>query len=1490
MKSVRWLFAAAIFILLAAQTIPMVARDLIVYGLIEQGAEQVKLSSVKIHWVNTSVELIGLDVQHADSSVLTVDKLSFDIYLREILDKRLRLSGFRLEGVNAELRQEQQLLLLGPIVLLGGPATPVTESEPSSFEFGSDLIELVDVDLKLIQANSDQRLNIERLTVGGLFQWAPFEATDVRFVGHLNDAPIVIDSSALPLPERKTLSIQLALRDLNMSPLVGHLLPGFEAVVEMNLNIEIALEANQAWLTQTGSIGINGLNLGVNDLKLGLQGAGWQGETEQQLDLSKGAELLEQIRLEGTLDLLGLDLRQQDLAIAAQELKLTPSLTYRAADQALQGSVALGAGQLTLENKNQVLTLAQLSASLAQQPLGLDLVISGTDGQLTEGHASDLGIQSLDLRSQLSVEQGRPLWQPNNISGELRLVDAHVRQASNQLALDAAKIDFASSSLSELDDIEIEGVLYGISADASALQTQAERLSLSTRLQQPQGSLSIALGLSKFNAEAEQFSFNSSQFDLGFDGQLDLRALQSPESVAGELDISLSSLEVNQGENNIGLEGLKLAGPFSANLSTDAPYGLQVIETLQLETILESLAIDGQDFAGGFDRLSLVTGYTKAKGYLDLGLDLKGLDLAMNQTHVMSSQFDVGFDGQLGFSQQQSLDSVRGELDISSSNLAIKQNDNSFSFERLDVRGPFSTKVPTDALYDLQSLETLQLETLLETLVVEGQDLAGGFDRLSLMTGYSKGSGEVDLSLALMGLDLAVNQTQVKNTELSVGIDGVVSQSLSELNADLQIDLNELRLRQTDSELSLKELSFNGPTSIPLSSKITELPVALKGDLNLSTLALSSQTLDANFRSLVSTVDLSQTLNSTFIKADLNLNDLDVGISGQKLRIGQIHFVPNLNQSGRLNAFNLSQLAGAVDLQLSKLNLDSQEMSLGLQNLELNTSLAPKAKGQSLVSKLKISDIGFNDEKQDAGISLVSASIATELDADYLASQLYLTDARINELRYTPKQEGESANVASFKLGSLSAVNLDGSASFDSYEANALTVEQLRLGSAESPTASLDSLLLDRISFSNNFLQVGNLLTNNLKANIQTRLKTSATTADRTTTDPVKPEPVAPTQANIQASDKRLPIDISFDSWLAQGRTELSYRDSSLAAPLNLNFVATEVSAGAWDSRTAAPLNIKLTGKLNESTGVDINARITPLKTKPDGDWTINVNALPLPTLSPLAQSFAGYQLRSGMLNLNATGSLTAGQIKGSNKLSVQRLEVQRGETVEAGATDQLFTMPLPSVVSLLENDERMIKLDLPVSGDISDPKFNYQDVIQLVVTTAVKEGAMTYLTRSLQPYGAILMAYGAIKEAQSGRFIQLQPLEYDPASAELNQIGRDYAAKLAGMMEDRPGLTLEICPITLASEEQTLRQILVQEQLAAEPSTTNSVATETGESASDLTLKDELSQRIATLANQRIDALSSALVRVGVSKERIFPCIARSGATDGAPRVELAF
>ena len=513
--------------------------------------------------------------------------------------------------------------------------------------------------------------------------------------------------------------------------------------------------------------------------------------------------------------------------------------------------------------------------------------------------------------------------------------------------------------------------------------------------------------------------------------------------------------------------------------------------------------------------------------------------------------------------------------------------------------------------------------------------------------------------------------------------------------------------------------------------------------------------------------------------------------------------------------------------------------------------------------------MAYRDTDQSANLDELNGSVSTRLNPD-----LSFFSAELSALSLTGLM-AEFDEILRLEQAQLAKLTVEQPLDAElQAQLQALELRQFSLGPQEANLVSLSSLNLDRATFGDDLLDLGVLVTENLQANLQSELNSQTVKSESD-----------PSQTNATGSDadpaqdRHLPIDIRLQSFDARGQTQLNYRDSSLAAPLNLNLVASKLSAGGWDSRSSKPLAINLRAKLNESADISLDASFTPLKAKPDGRWNAQIQSLQMPILSPLVQTFAGYQIRAGAMNLDANGTLEAGQLNGSNAVRIRRLEVQRGAESAADETDKLFTMPLPSAVSLLEKEERLIELDLPVSGDINDPKFNYQDIIQIVVTKGVKEGATLYLTNALQPFGAIYMLYNTVKDVnEKGRFIQLQPLEFDPAIAELNRAGRDYAAKLGGMMQERPGLTLEICPITLVSEEQLLWDELVKAQEGAEKALTGKA------------LGDEWNQRIAALATARIEALRSSLIRLGVANERIFPCIARSGATEGAPRVELAF
>jgi len=1251
MRLVYWIASLLLVGALMLHSAPYVARDVIVYSLIEQGADSAELKRVRIDWFNAKLELQGLDMSYQGRSALSVERLNFDIYLQELLDNRLRLSGLKLEGVAAQLTQQDQLLLLGPIVLLGSePQVQSTDESASSYEVGSDLIELVDVDIELLQPSASQKLNIERLNIGGLYQWSPLEATDLRFVGHLNGAPITIDSSALPLPERKTLSVQLALRRLELTPLIEAFSPGLTATADLNLNVELALEGYQAWISQSGSVQLSDVSVAINESRTELGSLSWQGESSQQLNLREGAEPLIELALNGLLEAGRVELVRGDLAARLSTLSLETDLSVKPETLTMRGSTSLTLAELGLNQSGQNLDLGTLNVNIPDLSSGPQtrVDLSATDLRATGSSAETLSFARLTSALVLGQQSGQPIWQPVSVAGDISLSQLEASAEGNDVALQELQAKLSSSSLSAVEKLAVDAGFEGV----TALQADT-RATL--------GSGSVALN---YDAATERFELRS--------------------------------------------------------------------------------------------------------------------ELGQNELWLADQQFKS--------------DSIRSTVNGS---------------------------LPLD---------------------------------------FSQFSGEV----------------------------GVQSE--------------QLRFFASKLDASWEELSFAGPVKLRLTPDILSLPLNLRGDLGLKQLELKAAETDLRLEGLAGNLQLNQQ-EALSLAASLRLDRLDLDHNGQRAKFNRAQLRPNLNFNHSLAQFDPLSVRGGVQLTLNELGANFDGKDLGLIRLTSDLQLQSDANRQTLKGSLSSSGLSYQTDQLSLDLAefISEPEIARDSAGITLGTPISLSGVSYRNADQSANLDGLNGSVSTrlnpdlgFSSAELSALSLTGLRAevdeilrLEQAQLAKLTVEQpmrvqlqelelrqFSLGPQEANLVSLSSLSLDRATFGDDLLDLGVLVTENLQANLQSELNSQAVKSESSTS-----QTSATVPADEPAQDRHLPIDIKLQSFDARGQTQLNYRDSSLAAPLNLNLVASKLSAGSWDSRARKPLAINLRAKLNESADISVDASFTPLRAKPDGQWNAQIRSLQMPILSPLVQTFAGYQIRAGALSLDARGTLEAGQLKGNNAVRIQRLEVQRGVESAADETDKLFTMPLPSAVSLLEKEERLIELDLPVSGDINDPQFNYQDIIQIVVTRGVKEGATLYLTNALQPFGAIYMLYNTVKDVnENGRFIQLQPLEFDPATAELNRAGRDYAAKLGGMMQERPGLTLEICPITLVSEEQLLWDELVEAQEGAEKALTGKA------------LGDEWDQRIAGLATARIEALRSTLIRLGVANERIFPCIARSGATEGAPRVELAF
>lgn len=1379
MRLVYWIASLLLVGALMLHSAPYVARDVIVYSLIERGADSAKLKRVRIDWFNAKLELQGLDLSYQGRSALSGERLSFDIYLQELLDNRLRLSGLRLEGISAQLTQQDQLLLLGPIVLLGGESqVQKLEESESSYEFGSDLIELVDVDIELLQPNASQKLNIERLNIGGLYQWSPLEATDLRFVGHLNGAPITIDSSALPLPERKTLSVQLALRQLELTPLVATFSPGLAATVDLNLNVELALEGYQAWISQSGSVQLSEVSLALDESRAELGSLSWQGESSQLLNLQEGAEPLIELALNGLLGADQIELLQGDLAARLSTFSLKTDLSVTPETLTMQGSTSLALVELGLSQPGQNLELGALDVNIPDLSSGpqTSVDLSATDLRATRSSAETLSLARLNADLVLGQQSGQPIWQPVSVAGDISLNQLDASAEGIEVALQQLQAKLSSSSLSEVEKLAV---------------------------------------------------------DAGFEGmtalQADTRMILGSGNVALNYDVATELFELR---SELGQSELWLA---DQQLKSDSIRS----------TVNGSLPLDFSQFSG--------------------------------------------------------------EVGLQSEQMSFTAPETAHSLAALNLTSRLTTLFPTEKNpASIELLESLVLNAQLQGAAFDSPEIAGQIEAVALEAGLASRTGAVKVDLIIDRADLNTPEVSAKAVAYRAALEGVFGKQWQRFVGALELQSKGAALKASELDARWEALSFAGPVKLQLTSDILSLPLTLRGDLGLKQLQLRAAETDLSLAGLAGSLKLNQQ-EALSLAGSLRIDQMNLDQNGQRARFNRAQLRPNLNFNHSLAQLDPLAVEGGVLLSLNELGANFGGQNLGLTRLTSDLQLQSGGNRQTLKGSLSARALSYQADQQSLELAEFSAQPEIARDS---AGMTIDTPISLSGLAY--RDTDQSANLdelngsvstrlnpdLSFFSAELSALSLTGlMAEFDEIlrleqaqlakltveqplhaqlqaQLQALELRQFSLGPQEANLVSLSSLNLDRATFGDDLLDLGVLVTENLQANLQSELNSQTVKSE---SDPSQTNATGPSADPAQ--DRHLPIDIRLQSFDARGQTLLNYRDSSLAAPLNLNLVASKLSAGSWDSRARKPLAINLRAKLNESADISLDASFTPLKAKPDGQWNAQIQSLQMPTLSPLVQTFAGYQIRAGALSLDANGTLEAGQLNGSNAVRIQRLEVQRGAESAADETDKLFTMPLPSAVSLLEKEERLIELDLPVSGDINDPKFNYQDIIQIVVTKGVKEGATLYLTNALQPFGAIYMLYNTVKDVnEKGRFIQLQPLEFDPAIAELNRAGRDYAAKLGGMMQERPGLTLEICPITLVSEEQLLWDELVKAQEGVEKALTGKA------------LGDEWKQRIAALAAARIEALRSSLIRLGVANERIFPCIARSGTTEGAPRVELAF
>jgi len=378
------------------------------------------------------------------------------------------------------------------------------------------------------------------------------------------------------------------------------------------------------------------------------------------------------------------------------------------------------------------------------------------------------------------------------------------------------------------------------------------------------------------------------------------------------------------------------------------------------------------------------------------------------------------------------------------------------------------------------------------------------------------------------------------------------------------------------------------------------------------------------------------------------------------------------------------------------------------------------------------------------------------------------------------------------------------------------------------------------------------------------------TGTDKTSKTPAEQPPVEGLSGSLRIGS----IHITGDS-------TLSLEDYDVSPPFKMRLNLKEIVNRDIDTaRPDQDTRIALKANITPHDRIEIQGTARPFATPLKLDMQGIVYGLKLPPLSPYAIASIGHRLDSGQLDADSRLRIDNGHLDGSNRLTMRGLKLTPVKGDELEKMQSQLAVPLDTALDMLRDKNNTIRLELPIRGDLNNPDFDFSDAVNQSVARATKNGAMTYLTLALQPYGTLITIAKLAGDMVSK--VHLDPVVFDPASTAIDYERFEYLDKVAGILKDRPEVNIKLCGVAVESDRAAFREQATAAAGGDDKDKQSGTASQPPPPISD--------DRLLKLANQRDTAVEEYLIRrQGVNAGQLVACQPQidAGAT-AKPRVDL--
>jgi hypothetical protein len=301
--------------------------------------------------------------------------------------------------------------------------------------------------------------------------------------------------------------------------------------------------------------------------------------------------------------------------------------------------------------------------------------------------------------------------------------------------------------------------------------------------------------------------------------------------------------------------------------------------------------------------------------------------------------------------------------------------------------------------------------------------------------------------------------------------------------------------------------------------------------------------------------------------------------------------------------------------------------------------------------------------------------------------------------------------------------------------------------------------------------------------------------------------------ARLGAVQTATPLPIEIDMVrIDQG--SMNFADLSIKPGFETGIQQLSGSIKGLSGRADARADVQLAGQVDRYTPVKITGKVNYFAAVSHTDLHMAFRNLELTKMSPYSGKFAGYLIERGKLNVSLNYLIKQRKLAAKHKIIIDQLQL--GEHVDSlDAT----SLPVKLAIALLKDRNGVIDLDIPVSGNLDDPKFKVWPIIWQVVANL-----LTKIVTS--PFALLGSLFGASEE--------ISFVEFTSGSTVLSTAAQNKLRTLAKALDARPALNLDLPlvvkpdvdgPALMDQYWQAERERLARRRLGARSSNAQSIA-----------------------------------------------------------------